>query len=67
MAFHGVRNNRTFHLVVVNQRQRRNVNPIEPLGVYNPRLKPGERRERKDYRVERAEATVLAERRSYSE
>ncbi|KAJ8482922.1 hypothetical protein ONZ51_g5049 [Trametes cubensis] len=42
MAVHGVRNNRIFHLVAVNQRQRRNAKPIELLGVYNPRLKPGE-------------------------
>ncbi|KAI0331989.1 ribosomal protein S16 [Cubamyces sp. BRFM 1775] len=42
MAVHGVRNNRIFHLVAVNQRQRRNAKPIELLGVYNPRLKPGD-------------------------
>ncbi|RPD81922.1 ribosomal protein S16 [Lentinus tigrinus ALCF2SS1-7] len=42
MAVHGVRNSRIFHIVAVNQRQRRNAKPIELLGVYDPRLKPGE-------------------------
>ena len=53
MAFHGVRNNRTFHLVAVNQRQRRNVKPIELLGVYNPRLKPGESTKTIEWSVQR--------------
>ena len=53
MAVHGVRNNRIFHLVAVNQRQRRNVKPIELLGVYNPRLKPGESTKTIEWSVQR--------------
>ena len=53
MAVHGVRNNRIFHLVAVNQRQRRNAKPIELLGVYNPRLKPGESTKTIEWSVQR--------------
>ncbi|KAI1793839.1 ribosomal protein S16 [Ganoderma leucocontextum] len=53
MAVHGVRNNRIFHLVAVNQRQRRNAKPIELLGVYNPRLKPGETTKTIEWSVQR--------------
>ncbi|KAI0361313.1 ribosomal protein S16 [Trametes cingulata] len=53
MAVHGVRNNRIFHLVAVNQRQRRNAKPIELLGVYNPRLKPGETTKTVEWSVQR--------------
>ena len=42
LAVHGVRNHRIYHIVAVNQRQRRNAKPIELLGVYNPRLSIGE-------------------------
>ena len=42
LAVHGVRNHRIYHIVAVNQRQRRNAKPIELLGVYNPRIAPGE-------------------------
>lgn len=41
-ALHGTRNNRVFHLVAMNQRQRRNAKPIELLGIYNPRMQPGQ-------------------------
>lgn len=40
LAVHGVRHNRIFHLVAVNQRKRRNAKPIELLGVYRPRVEP---------------------------
>lgn len=53
MAVHGVRNNRIFHIVAVNQRQRRNAKPIELLGVYNPRLKPGESTKTIEWSVQR--------------
>ncbi|KAI8980728.1 ribosomal protein S16, partial [Trametes punicea] len=53
MAVHGLRNNRIFHLVAVNQRQRRNAKPIELLGVYNPRLKPGEKTKTIEWSVQR--------------
>ncbi|KAI0800985.1 ribosomal protein S16 domain-containing protein [Fomes fomentarius] len=53
MAVHGVTNNRIFHIVAVNQRQRRNVKPIELLGVYNPRLKPGENTKIIEWSVQR--------------
>ena len=53
MAVHGVRNSRIFHLVAVNQRQRRNAKPIELLGVYNPRLKPGESTKTIEWSVQR--------------
>ncbi|KAI0756724.1 ribosomal protein S16 [Daedaleopsis nitida] len=53
MAVHGVRNSRIFHIVAVNQRQRRNAKPIELLGVYNPRLKPGENTKTIEWSVQR--------------
>ncbi|KAL1951552.1 hypothetical protein VTO73DRAFT_701 [Trametes versicolor] len=53
IAVHGVRNNRIFHIVAVNQRQRRNAKPIELLGVYNPRLKPGESTKTIEWSVQR--------------
>ncbi|CDO73500.1 hypothetical protein BN946_scf185013.g135 [Trametes cinnabarina] len=53
MAVHGLRNNRIFHIVAVNQRQRRNAKPIELLGVYNPRLKPGESTKTIEWSVQR--------------
>ena len=40
LAVHGVRHNRIFHLVAVDQRKRRNAKPIELLGVYRPRVEP---------------------------
>ena len=53
MAMHGVRNNRIFHIVAINQRQRRNAKPIELLGVYNPRLAPGETTKTIEWSVQR--------------
>ena len=40
LAVHGVRNNRIFHLVAIDQRKRRNAKPIELLGIYRPRVEP---------------------------
>lgn len=42
LAMHGLRHNRVFHLVAVQQQARRNAKPIETLGIYNPRVAPGE-------------------------
>ncbi|EJD55169.1 ribosomal protein S16 [Auricularia subglabra TFB-10046 SS5] len=41
-AVHGVRNNRIFHLVAIDQRKRRNARPLELLGVYRPRIEQTE-------------------------
>lgn len=40
LAVHGVRNNRIFHLVAIDQRKRRNAKPIELLGIYRQRVEP---------------------------
>ena len=53
MAMHGLRHSRIFHIVAVNQRQRRNAKPIELLGVYNPRLAPGETTKTIEWSVQR--------------
>ena len=37
-AIHGLRNNKYFHLVVMNAKTRRDAAPIETLGVYRPRI-----------------------------
>ncbi|KAL6310075.1 ribosomal protein S16 domain-containing protein, partial [Sparassis latifolia] len=42
LAVHGARHNRIFHIVAIDMRHRRNAKPIETLGVFDPRLKPGE-------------------------
>ena len=42
LAMHGLRHNRIFHIVAVNQNLRRNARPTELLGVYNPRLPLGQ-------------------------
>ena len=36
LAMHGTRHSRTFRLIAIDQRKRRNAKPIETLGVYNP-------------------------------
>ncbi|KAJ3883310.1 ribosomal protein S16 domain-containing protein [Lentinula edodes] len=41
LAVHGLRHDRVFHLVAINQRTRRNGKPTELLGIYDPRVKPG--------------------------
>ena len=40
LAVHGIRNNRIFHLVAIDQRKRRNAKPIELLGIYRQRVEP---------------------------
>ncbi|KAJ3779113.1 ribosomal protein S16 domain-containing protein [Lentinula raphanica] len=41
LAVHGLRHDRVFHLVAINQRTRRDGKPTELLGIYDPRVKPG--------------------------
>lgn len=52
-AIHGVVNNRLFHLVAINSRQRRNGKPIELLGVYKPLMKPGQELKTVEWSVDR--------------
>jgi small subunit ribosomal protein S16 len=42
LSLHGNRNNRIFHLVAIDLRKRRDGKPIELLGIYDPRLRPGQ-------------------------
>jgi small subunit ribosomal protein S16 len=53
LALHGRRHNRIFHLVAMNQRSARNSKPIETLGIYNPRLQPGETHKTIEWSVDR--------------
>jgi len=52
-ALHGPRHNRIFHLVAIDQRRRRNAKPIETLGVFDPRLRPGEDTKTVEWSVDR--------------
>ena len=52
-ALHGPRHNRIFHLVAIDQRLRRNAQPIETLGVFDPRLRAGESAKRVEWSVDR--------------
>ena len=38
-SMHGLRNNKFFHIVAVNSKDRRDVKPIETLGVYRHKVK----------------------------
>ncbi|KAI0033403.1 ribosomal protein S16 domain-containing protein, partial [Vararia minispora EC-137] len=40
-SLHGPKHNKTFHLVAIDQRRRRNAKPIELLGIYSPRADEG--------------------------
>ncbi|KAH8102536.1 ribosomal protein S16 [Cristinia sonorae] len=42
IALSGQRHNRIYHIVAAHHRRRRDGKPIETLGIFNPRLKPGE-------------------------
>jgi small subunit ribosomal protein S16 len=53
LAVHGVRNNRIFHLVAIDQRKRRNAKPIELLGVYRPRVEPKSPQKSVEWSVDR--------------
>ena len=37
-SMHGPRNNKLFHIVAINSKQRRDAKPIETLGIYRPKL-----------------------------
>ena len=42
LAVSGFRHNRFFNIVATSQKRRRDGKPIEVLGTFHPRLKPGE-------------------------
>ncbi|PAV22372.1 ribosomal S16 [Pyrrhoderma noxium] len=39
---HGPRNNKFFHIVAINSKQRRDAKPIETLGIYRPKIELGQ-------------------------
>lgn len=53
VAMHGVRNNRIFHLVAINQRARRDGKPTELLGIYDPRMAPGDTEKKVEWSIDR--------------
>src|ERR1700742_4424291 len=53
LAVHGVRHNKIFHLVAIDQRKRRNAKPIELLGVYRPRGEPNSPTKSVEWSVDR--------------
>jgi len=53
LAVHGVRHNKIFHLVAIDQRKRRNAKPIELLGVYRPRVEPNSPNKSVEWSVDR--------------
>ena len=53
LAVHGVRHNKIFHLVAIDQRKRRNAKPIELLGVYRPRVEPNNPNKSVEWSVDR--------------
>ncbi|KAN0134829.1 Ribosomal protein S16 domain containing protein [Lactarius tabidus] len=52
-SLHGRRNNRIFHLVATDLRNRRDAKPIELLGIYDPRLGLGQEHKTMHWSVER--------------
>ncbi|KAF8898843.1 ribosomal protein S16 domain-containing protein [Infundibulicybe gibba] len=53
LALHGTRHNRIFHLVAIDQRQRRDAKPAETLGIYNPHMKDGQAHKTIEWSVDR--------------
>jgi len=53
LAVHGVRHNKIFHLVAIDQRKRRNAKPIELLGVYRQRVEPNNPHKSVEWSVDR--------------
>jgi small subunit ribosomal protein S16 len=53
LSLHGSRNNRIFHLVATDIRKRRDGKPIELLGIYDPRLRPGQEHKTIHWSVDR--------------
>ena len=41
-SMHGPRNNKFFHIVAINSKQRRDAKPIETLGIYRPKIELGQ-------------------------
>ena len=39
-SMHGPRNNKFFHIVAINGKQRRDAKPIETLGIYRQKIDP---------------------------
>ncbi|KIL70940.1 hypothetical protein M378DRAFT_183489 [Amanita muscaria Koide BX008] len=52
-AVQGLRNNRSFQLVAIDKRRRRDGKPAELLGVYQPHLNPGENKKVVEWSVDR--------------
>lgn len=40
LAQYGAKNRRTYRIVVIEERERRNGQPVETLGFYNPLVNP---------------------------
>ena len=53
LAMHGQRNNRIFHLVAIDLRKRRDAKPIETLGIYDQRLRLGQKHKTMEWSVDR--------------
>lgn len=53
LAMHGLRHNRIFHMVAINNEARRNAKPIETLAVFDPRVKLGEPQKTVQWSVDR--------------
>lgn len=53
LAMHGNRHSKIFHLVAIDQRQRRDAKPTELLGIYNPHLPIGQNEKTIEWSVDR--------------
>ncbi len=53
LSLRGPRHNRIFHLVAIDQRLRRDAKPIETLGIFDPRLRPGQEHKTVEWSVDR--------------
>ncbi len=42
LAQHGSKNRRTYRIVAIEERDRRNGKPVEELGFFNPLVKPAQ-------------------------
>ncbi|RDB29263.1 30S ribosomal protein S16-1, chloroplastic [Hypsizygus marmoreus] len=52
-ALHGTRHNRVFHLVAIEQAQRRDAKPTETLGIYNRYIAKGQPQKTIEWSVDR--------------
>jgi small subunit ribosomal protein S16 len=48
LAQYGAKNRRTFRVIAIEERDRRNGKPVEILGFYNPLVKPAQMKIDKD-------------------